>query len=158
MTTVTLRKLAHKSVWDYGKYRGYTVKDLLIMNKKYLIWSYYNLEKISFIDEILDEFATTYKERFKRIDKPGKDPEHYDQYIKGGYGDMTKEQLRKLIAYNKMNGIKCSVGLMNSYRVAKSKAIHANRTENITKASLQAMNHGSKEKLTVRKSTIAYKK
>jgi hypothetical protein len=150
MDTVTLRKLAHKSVWTYGKYDGYTVKDILGIAPVYLVWAYYNLDKISFIDEILDGFASKYKQ-FKRIDKPGKDPDYHESYFKFEYRNMSKSQLLNLIKGNAMNGKKSSKMLLAAYRSAKSKAIQADKREILSKSSLQSMNHGGSKNLVVRK-------
>ena len=150
MDTITLRKLAPKSVWTYGKHNGTTVKDLMILDIKYLLWAYYNLERISFIDEILDEFATKFK-NFKLIDKPGKDPDYFDDNLSFRYSKMTKKELFNLISANRMNGRKSSKALLSAYSVSKSKVKHFNKTEIISKSSLQAMNHGNTKELISKK-------
>lgn len=150
MDTVTLRKLAHKSVWTYGKYDGYTVKDIFGIAPVYLVWAYYNLERISFIDEILDEFASRYRS-FKRIDKPGKDPDYYEENFKFEYRNMSKSQLLNLIRANAVNGKKSNKLLLAAYRAAKSKAIQADKREILSKSSLQSMNHGGSKNLIARK-------
>ena len=142
MDTITLRRLAPKSIWDYGKYKGFTVKDIMISEPKYLLWAYYSLERISFIDEILDELANKYK-KFKRIDKPGVDPDYFTDNLSFEYKKMSKKELFNLIAANRMNGRKSSKALLAAYRIAKSRVVHANRNERISKSSLQAINHGN---------------
>lgn len=149
MDTVTLRKLAPKSVWDYGKYQGHCVKDIIIINPKYLLWAYYNLERISFIDEILDGFAAQYK-KFKRIDKPGVDPDYFEEHLSFQYRKMTKKELYNMITANRLNGIKSSSALIFAYKNAKVKTVHANRNETISKSSLQAMNHGNSNQMIVK--------
>jgi hypothetical protein len=150
MDVIKLRKLAHKSVWDYGKYKGYIVKDIIIMNKRYLLWAYYALEKISFIDEILDDLEKSYK-NFKRIDKPGKDLDYYENNLASfDYAKLSKQQLLNLLTANRMNGKKHNPALLNAYRNAKSKYIHANRIEVESKSSLQALNHGNTHEIEVR--------
>ena len=149
MDVIKLRKLAHKSVWTYGKYDGYTVANILITNKIYLLWAYYNLEKISFIDEILDDFANTY-DNFKLIDKPGKDPDYYKSIKKVSYDDFTKQQLLNKMTANRINGKPHSQALLTAYRKAKSKEMHSFRTEYLSKESLQALNHGKSREIQVR--------
>lgn len=149
MDTVTLRKLAHKSVWTYGKHNGTTVKDIMIIEPKYLLWAYYNLERISFIDEILDEFAIKYK-KFKRIDKPGVDPEYFEEHLSFRYAKMSKKELFNLIAANRMNGRKSSKALLGAYSIAKSRYKEAHQNESISKSSLQSMNQGGSKRLLVR--------
>lgn len=141
MDVVKLRKLAHKSVWDYGKFQGITIRDLMISNRKYIVWAYYNLEKISFIDEILDELASYYK-KFKRIDKPGKDPQYYEDNFSFEYAKLTKKELFNLITANRLNGKQSSPALISAYRNAKARYIHANRVDFLSKDSLQAFNQG----------------
>ena len=148
MDVVKLRKLAHKSMWTYGKYDGYTVSNIIITNKIYLLWAYYNLEKISFIDEILDDFANTY-DNFKLIDKPGKDPDYYKDVLSFSYNDLTKEQLLNKITANRLNGKQSSKSLMTAYKKAKSKQARSFRTEYLSKESLQALNHGNSYNIQV---------
>ena len=149
MDVVKLRKLAHKSVWTYGKYNGYTVANILITNKIYLLWAYYNLEKISFIDEILDDFAKSYN-NFKLIDKPGKDPDYYKSIKKVSYDDFTKQQLLNKMTANRINGKQHSEALITAYRKAKSREAHSFRKEYLSKESLQAINHGKSYDVQVR--------
>jgi hypothetical protein len=148
MDVVKLRKLAHKSMWTYGKYDGYTVSNIIITNKIYLLWAYYNLEKISFIDEILDDFANTY-DNFKLIDKPGKDPDYYKSIRRFSYNDLTKQQLFNKMTANRINGKQHSQALLTAYRKAKSKEIHSFRNEHLSKESLQALNHGNSYNIQV---------
>lgn len=149
MDVVKLRKLAHKSVWTYGKYDEYTVENILISNKKYLLWAYYNLEKISFIDEILDDFAKSYK-NFKLIDKPGKDPDYYKDVLSFSYNDLTKEQLLNKLTANRLNGKESSNSLMTAYKKAKLKQARSFRTEYLSKESLQSVNHGRSREIQIR--------
>lgn len=73
MDRVLLRKLAWKSVLDFGKYQGQSVKQVFdLHHKRILRWYYYNLSKISFIPEILRAIGI---EERDEITKPGIDPE-----------------------------------------------------------------------------------
>lgn len=68
---ILLRKLALKSQISYGDDPHLTVADLLALNdKESLIWAYYNLEKISFLDPIFEMIGLTEEDK---ITKPGID-------------------------------------------------------------------------------------
>lgn len=71
MTTL-LRTLTRKSKMAFGKYRDYTVEEMLMSKKRKvsLIVAYYKLEKINFIDDVLEELLITPE---WRIEKPSKD-------------------------------------------------------------------------------------
>ncbi len=70
--SVNMRKLARKSRLGFGyqDIKNITIQDILIMNKhKELIKIYFGLDKITFMDDILDELGIT---EDMRIEKPGK--------------------------------------------------------------------------------------
>mgnify|MGYP003384081360 CR=1 FL=1 len=70
--SVNMRKLARKSRLGFGyeDIKHITIQDILIMNKhKQLISIYFGLDKITFMDDILDELGIT---EDMRIEKPGK--------------------------------------------------------------------------------------
>jgi len=70
--SVNLRKLTRKARLGFGyqEIKNITVQDILIMNKhKELIKIYFGLDKITFMDDILDELGITEE---MRIEKPGK--------------------------------------------------------------------------------------
>ncbi len=75
---MVLRKLALKSILNFGKLYDYTVSQVLTLNKhRYLIWVYYNCSHIDFLDEILDILDITEE---RRIKKPGKDVFYYEEH------------------------------------------------------------------------------
>lgn len=70
--SVNMRKLARKSRLGFGyqDIKNITIQDIMIMNKhKELIKIYYGLDKITFMDDILDELGIA---EDMRIEKPGK--------------------------------------------------------------------------------------
>ncbi len=70
--SVNMRKLARKSRLGFGyqDIKHITIQDIMIMNKhKQLIQIYFGLDKITFMDDILDELGIDEK---MRIEKPGK--------------------------------------------------------------------------------------
>jgi len=111
---VLLRKLTKKSILgdEAGKYRGWTVDKLLNNDAKKLYYIYTHFEKISFVDEVLDELE---EKGFpvKRITKPGIDKEQYNEYRNKGtekylttIRSKTVEELVKLIGARKLNNQK----------------------------------------------------
>ena len=75
---MVLRKLALKSIFNFGRFYDYTVSQALSLNKhRYLIWVYYNCSHISFLDEILDILDITEE---RRIEKPGKDVFYHEEH------------------------------------------------------------------------------
>ena len=104
MDVAIYRKLTRKSQLKFGKYADFTVGDLLAQGwrrAEYLSWAYFNMSKITFFDDILDELEIP--EEF-RISKPGKDEakfeewrswknkKHYDEI----YGGMSDEEVKKV--------------------------------------------------------------
>jgi len=70
--SVNMRKLARKSRLGFGyqDIKHITIQDILIMNKhKELIKIYFGLDKITFMDDILEELGI---DEDMRIEKPGK--------------------------------------------------------------------------------------
>jgi len=70
--SVNLRKLTRKARLGFGykEIKEITIQDILIMNKhKELIKIYFGLDKITFMDDILEECGIT---EDMRIEKPGK--------------------------------------------------------------------------------------
>ena len=79
MDRTTLRKMTFKSKMGFGRYSNDTVQEVLHRTRwggrSYLVWCYFNLEKISFTDEVLDFLGVAEEDR---IEKPGKDPEFWE--------------------------------------------------------------------------------
>ena len=105
------RVLTYKSKLGFGKYKDYTVQELLSLNKKdVLISPYFKLTSITYIEEILIDLGIT---DTYRIEKPSKDKDMYIRFINEtkGFKVRTKD---KMIPY---------------------------RTKNLSKATLQHLNH-----------------
>lgn len=94
-----LRKLSRKSKIGFGKYKELAVQEILRLGlKSYLIYLYYNVEGISFLDDILEELGIIGKDKDLRIPKPGKNPEldHELQAKKASnFGEKIKRDLKK---------------------------------------------------------------
>lgn len=70
--------------------------------KDYLITAYYNLEKIGFTDDILDELGVTPE---YRIDKPGKNEEMKNKFFNDRLDKMTEEEKMIHFRNKKINKI-----------------------------------------------------
>jgi hypothetical protein len=92
MSNVTLlRKLSLKSKLNFGQYADLSIQEIINLEKKsYLRWVYFNCDKITFFDEILDEIKIPLE---FRIEKPNKNPEKYielNEIIKSKMTGLSK--------------------------------------------------------------------
>ena len=130
MDVPILRTLTWKSTINFGTYRESTVQQVFDLKKtRYLRNVYFNMEGITFIDEILDAI---YIKSFDRIDKPGKDPEKC-KYVNEkifAYRDQTKKDGYKIMAHVKK--------MKKDYLLRKRKS----ESFQLKKGVLQAKNHG----------------
>ena len=126
--SVNLRTLTLKSVMGFGKHFDMNVSQVLAtVNKSYIIWCYYSLSNISFVDEILNMVGIT--EEY-RITKPGKDAEmlkKFDDYRTGNWNDTAKANAKK-----------------RAVKILKGQSAHSKGVDRIrySKASLARKNHG----------------
>lgn len=74
-----LRTLTLKSRIGFGKYSDYLVSEVIEIFDKgnYIVWCYYSLSNISFHEDILSSLGVDI-----RIEKPGKRPELFDEFMK----------------------------------------------------------------------------
>lgn len=121
-----LRVLTKKSRIGFGKHHDKTVADILICDKTYIAFAYYNIQHISFCDEILDEMELI------RIDKPGKSDETFKAWRRAQSDKYTEEERRHGWMIHKRI----------SKKAAKAKAVRSERYVSFTKGELQAINHG----------------
>ena len=121
------RVCTEKSLLGVGAYADIPVGDILKYDPDYIAWAYYNLEKISFKEDILTQLNIT-----ERIAKPGVDKNKYYTWKDAKYADMTEEQRRNY--------------RFAKWRVKRATALHAlcdaQRATRHSKAELQAANHG----------------
>ena len=102
--SVNMRKLARKSRLGFGyqDIKHITIQDILIMNKhKQLINIYFGLDKITFMDDILDELGIDEK---MRIEKPGKirDLEKREKLIKQALVTVKARKKEEVAAFREM--------------------------------------------------------
>lgn len=116
-----------KSLLGFGAYADIPVAEILKYDPDYIAWVYYNIEKVTFSEDILQELIIT-----DRITKPGIDKAKYYAWKDVKYAEMTEEQRRNY--------------RFARARVRKATAIHklcdAKRATRHSKAELQAANHG----------------
>jgi hypothetical protein len=80
----TLRILTRKTKLRFGKWKDYTIQELIDLNKhRVLIDAYYKLTSINYIEDILIELRIT--ENY-RIEKPSSNKEVYYRFLnENGY-------------------------------------------------------------------------
>lgn len=129
------RKLAFKSRLGFGRYADATVQDLLkVGEEEYLIWVYYNSDRIDFLPEVREAIGIT-----QLIDKPGKNPELGQEIIRArhreSWGALTAEE--KKLRYMK----RCTLA-RKAEKARYAEACSSNRHES-KKDILRAKNHGT---------------
>lgn len=97
--TVLLRTLTEKSVMPEGtKHEGKTIGDLLTTNKTYLLYSYFNYDRITFVPSVLEQLRIKPEHI---ITKPGKNPEFYKMYADRNFQTMVRMKTSKVSKENK---------------------------------------------------------
>jgi hypothetical protein len=128
MDVPILRTLTLKSKLTFGKYDNLTIQEIINLgHTSYLRWVYFNINGITFIDEILEMIHISCE--FK-IDKPGTNPESYEKIntaIHEWMGGITRIRM--------FNSVK---------RQQKRERVHNRIVDNIkfSKSNLMAKNHG----------------
>lgn len=147
---VKLRKLTFRSKWDFSpKHQGWSIEDVMKFNPKSLLWAYLNLEKISFVDEVLDVLQEKYP-TLKRIEKPGVDKGQFDSVAdyKNPWLKFTYNELKKIVAAKKINGEFIPKPLLNQLQKKKIEFQKEKHDANFdftnvdSKIALQRKNHG----------------
>lgn len=102
MNTYNLRTLTKKSTFWFGKYEGVSIQQLLNLNRHtYLRWIYYNIEGISFMDDVLKEITIRGE---RKIEKPGSMPEMHKKVTDENFNNMsigTKSHMKKITKVKK---------------------------------------------------------
>lgn len=102
--SVNLRKLTRKSRLGFGykEIKEIRIQDILIMNKhKELIKIYFGLDKITFMDDILDELGISEE---MRIEKPGKikDLEERNKVVAKALETVKEQKKIEVAAFREM--------------------------------------------------------
>lgn len=126
MDVIRLRTLTRKSKIGWGMYKDRTVQEMIGSYKKQLAWLYYNVEWMTFTQDILDELGIKGK---WCIEKPGVDKKSYEARLRHildfKYGDKVK-----FVMYNR-----------KKRRQAKE-LLKAEEESISSKARMMAYNHG----------------
>ena len=128
---IHLRTMTRKSVIHFGQYNGQTIEEILRLGKNsYLRFIYYNIEGVSFIEDILRNIGIVTDHQDDRIPKPGKNPELGEEVEKRIHKRL--DPLSRVISKNRSKGR------------AKSKAVGAKiRDErSFSRGSLARKNQG----------------
>ena len=134
--------MARKSVFNEGKFEGYSVQQLIDLKEyNYIRWCYYNMSMLSFLPDILDEVCITEE---WRIDKPGTNHDKYEELA-----ELKRKQFNILLHNISQNDTKKACTMNN--RIKARKRNHAfikyiserNADRNYySKAAMQSRNHG----------------
>lgn len=119
---VALRKLSYRSKWDFNsKHQGITIEDVMKFFPKSIYWAYTHLEKISFIDEVLDDLAIKFSKTFRKINKPGIDKEQYDEYVSGSnpFEKYTYPEMRDMLNAKRASNEKIDGFFYGAYKDKK---------------------------------------
>jgi hypothetical protein len=109
MDNIRLRTMTMLSKFNEGTYVNNTVSEVMQINRRYLIWSYYNVEKLSFTDDVLEDLGVD------RIEKPG------ISKLKPKHKEVLYCDIKKKIVALKIQGLPISQGLMTAYIAAKAR-------------------------------------
>jgi hypothetical protein len=145
MDTITLRKLTLKSKWEFtSKYQGWTIEQVMKFHPSSVWWSYTNLQKITYTEDILEVLEEKFKGGFQRIEKPGIDKNQIGDFYNGvTYQTKSYSELLKIIRFKKMNSQPVPVSLMEEYRKKRSERMNVPKDKRVySKLSLQGINQG----------------
>lgn len=129
--TILLRKMSYKSVVGFGKYKELTVQEIINLgHTAYLRYLYYNIEGISFVDDVLKDIGV-YSDKYDyRIEKPGKNPELGDELFNIKINNMS---FNNKSHFNKVNNIRKNV---------KNRDFKRLDNKTFSKSNLQRWNQG----------------
>jgi len=127
-----LRKLSFKSILGFGKYGEWSVQKVIELRKKaYLRWVYYNLNGISFLDDVLKEIGIIGDDYDYTIEKPGSDPELGEK--------LSQDKLDGIKSTVIKNRVKKDIKMNNLQRQI---SFDKNDRRTYSRANLQKRNHG----------------
>jgi hypothetical protein len=143
MDITRLRTLTLKSKAFFYHDPNWTV-DKLINDKSYLVLkAYYEQEKISFSQEVLDILKNKFP-NFIEIDKPSKLKGWNDVVFKNNYHEMTYDRLRKICIYQKLKygHVNKELWLITKQKKGKMLDVEVKSKLRISKKDLQGKNQG----------------
>jgi hypothetical protein len=144
MDITRLRTLTLKSKAFFYYDKNWTIEKL-ISDKSFLVMkAYYEQEKISFNQEVLDILKDKYPNFFE-IEKPSKLMDWYDKVMNvQSYEEMPYEKLSRIHKANMIKKGVSSPRLLNELRKKKAEKIRKEAESRlvISKKDLQGKNHG----------------
>jgi hypothetical protein len=143
MDITRLRTLTLKSKAFFYSDPNWTIEKL-INDKSYIVLkTYYEQEKISFNQEVLDILKEKYG-NFIEIDKPSKLKGWHDVIFQNNYHEMTYDRLKKICIYQKLKygQVKKELWLITKQKKGKMIDTEVKASLKISKKDLQAKNHG----------------
>jgi uncharacterized protein (UPF0305 family) len=125
-----LRTLTMKSILWFGKYEGMTISQIIALkHTRYLRWIYYNIQIVNFMEDVFNEIHILEKDR---IEKPGTNPEKYDNLNRRIIGITDDFTVLKSLSHTKKNRKMEQIRRNNSIKYKDTKTYH------------QRINHGHK--------------
>ena len=147
---VKLRKLTMRSTWDFNpKHQGWTIDKVMEYAPKSLLWAYLCMEKITFVDEILEMLKEKY-DGLELIEKPGVDKEQYNELDNQSnpWSKFTYPELKQINAAKRANGQRVPRSLLATMDRKKSFYLKDKHDADFeytnvdSKATMQAKNQG----------------
>ena len=143
MDITRLRTLTLKSKAFFYSDPNWSVEKLINDKSFFVLKTYYEQEKISFNQEVLDILKEKYN-NFIEIDKPSKLKGWQDIIFQNNYHEMTYDRLRKICIYQKLKYGQVNKELWLITRQKKGKMLDTEVKSRlkISKMDLQGKNHG----------------
>jgi len=117
-----LRTLTKKSLFKFGRFHDSTVGEMFIKEPEYIIWVYYNMDKITFEGSVIRKLG------IEEIDKPGKLPWLGREIAKRYKDTLSQEEIKRRVRCSKSEAQERLKGL--------------NADSRFTRAGLKRYNHG----------------
>ena len=143
MDITRLRTLTLKSKAFFYFDPNWTIEKLINDKSFIVLKTYYEQEKISFNQEVLDILKGKFP-NFIEIEKPSRLNEWNDVIFKNNFEDFTYEKLLKIHSYIRIRDGKANLFILNILKKKKSKIVRtkAHTKMTISKIDLQGKNHG----------------
>jgi hypothetical protein len=143
MDITRLRTLTLKSKAFFYFDPNWTIEKLINDKSFIVLKTYYEQEKISFNQEVLDILKDKFP-NFIEIDKPSKLKGWHDIIFQNNYHEMTYDRLRKICIYQKLKygQVNKELWLITKQKKAKMFDTELKSRLRISKIDLQGKNHG----------------
>ena len=139
MSVILLRKLTKLSLIDQGKYKGFTVGEIMKLSKLYIIKSYFKYANITFTDDILDELRIRPEDR---LVKPGKDEGKINFYTNRNLFLAASITSEKYGTTDKGSVLSIKTSLRKQNAKASCNSMLQRDRRAFSRRNMQARNHG----------------